>query len=384
MYLLNDPSDWDAFEQAYIIKTTAERSYELGRLADPNQFAAKRIPKPKKPVYEDYLARVLTPGSTRSESPAFSRGDRAAESYNELLPEDQEAFKAELNLYRMDREEYIKQNDGIRNVLNWMIEKINPHYVQTCSPAANESDEHDNISLFFLNLKAACGIDENLRRKQARQRYFEVLKEASNLRNNWEEWITKWEKTIRLAKLRKVAEAQHPNTWFEDLQLALENAFKIFIRIESSQYKAEIENGTYSPLLFSAHFRREIQDGKRKAEKEKPDRVAKGSFGPTFRASSSESTKRTASGPPSSRESSAKRPRQSIESGEKCKLCEKMHKKPNTVACWVAFPESAPPKFAPTQKQLDIFDQRVEQNKEVRELFERLQNESRNSTEKSS
>ncbi|KAM0277512.1 hypothetical protein ACHAO9_012544 [Fusarium lateritium] len=187
MYLLNGPSDWDAFEQAFIMKTTAERSYELGRLHDPRRFSMLRIEKPKRPAYSDYLAKVVTAGATHSEGPVITRSDRVAESYNELLPEDQEAFKAEMNLYRMDREEYNKQNDGIRNMLNWMIEKINPHYVQTCSPAVNESEEHDNISLFFNNLKAACRIDENLRRKQARQRYFEVLKEALSLKTNWEE-----------------------------------------------------------------------------------------------------------------------------------------------------------------------------------------------------
>ncbi|CAG2003769.1 unnamed protein product, partial [Fusarium graminearum] len=191
----------------------------------------------------------------------------------------------------MDREEYNKQND-----------------------AANDSEEHDNISLFFFNLKAACGIDENLRRKQACQQYFAVLKEASSLKINWADWITRWEKSITLAKLRN------------------------------------IEKGTYSPLVFSAHFRQEVQDGKVKTEKEKPARIAKGSFGPTFRASSSESTKRTLSGPPLSRENSAKRPRQSIESGEKgeCKLYEKSHKKPNTTSCWVAFPEGAPQKLTPS------------------------------------
>ncbi|PCD21232.1 hypothetical protein FGRA07_11728, partial [Fusarium graminearum] len=162
------------------MKTTAERSYELGRLDDPKQLTTLQIAKPKRPSYSDYKAKEEVVTGPRSSVPTHIRGDRDAESYNELLAGDQEAFKPELNLYRMDREEYNKQND-----------------------------------------------------------------------------------------------------------------------------------------VFSAHFRQEVQDGKVKTEKEKPARIAKGSFGPTFRASSSESTKRTSSGPPLSRENSAKRPRQSIESGEK-------------------------------------------------------------------
>ncbi|CAG2003653.1 unnamed protein product [Fusarium graminearum] len=111
------------------MKTTAERSYELGRLDDPKQLTTLQIAKPKRPSYSDYKAKEEVVTGPRSSVPTHIRGDRDAESYNELLAGDQEAFKSELNLYRMDREEYNKQNDGIRNVLNWMIAKVNPHFV---------------------------------------------------------------------------------------------------------------------------------------------------------------------------------------------------------------------------------------------------------------
>ncbi|KAL6357277.1 hypothetical protein LRP88_07435 [Fusarium phalaenopsidis] len=380
-YLLNGPNDWDSFEQSYIMKITAERVYKLGRLDDLSQFNTLREKEPRRPEIGDYRAKVATEEGTHDPRPV--RGERAATSFVEMVPEDQEAYKAELAIYRSDLERYNKQADSIRNVLNWMIEKVNPHYVETCSPAMNESAEYDNIASFFLNLKVACGIDDSLRRKQARKGYFEVLKAASNSKTNWEEWITNWEKSIRVAKLRQVAEAQHPNTWFDDLKEALEYRFKIFLRIEQGQNKEKIENGTYLPLTFSAQFRQEIQDGKRRGDRAMTDRVAKGSFGPTFRASPSQDIKRSRSSTRESREDSAKRPRQSLETPEQCILCEKRHKYPNSSSCWVAFPEKAPKKYHVSQRQLDLWEQRLEQNKEVRELYERLQNESKDSSEKS-
>ncbi|CAG1965765.1 unnamed protein product [Fusarium graminearum] len=90
------------------MKITAERSYELGRLDDPVQFRTLRIDKPKRPSYSDYKAKEEVATGPRSSVQTHIRGDRDAESYNELLAEDQEAFKAELNLYRIDREEYNK------------------------------------------------------------------------------------------------------------------------------------------------------------------------------------------------------------------------------------------------------------------------------------
>ncbi|KAG5809388.1 hypothetical protein H9Q74_014264 [Fusarium xylarioides] len=388
-YLLNGPSDWDSFEQSYIMKISAERTYELGKLNTPAHFNDKRIQEPRRPEFGDYLAKERNEARSRSSNSTQStvRSEEPATSYVELVPEDQEAYKASMTIYKSDLDRYNKQADGIRNVLNWMIEKIHPHYVETCSPAMNESTQHDNISLFFSNLKAACGIDDALRRKQARKQYFELLKSASNSRTNWDEWITSWEKAMRIAKLRGVAEAQHPNTWFEDLQQNLESQFKIFLRIEQGQNKEAIEEGTYLPLTFSAQFRQEIQSLKKRGDRGATERVAKGSFKTAIQDSNSEIKKRSRSATSDQkvtpgREGSAKRPRQSIEV-ETCILCEKKHRNPNSTSCWVAFPNNAPKKFQTSQRQLDLWEQRLEDKKEVRELFEKLQQEAQDSKEKS-
>ncbi|QGI60570.1 hypothetical protein CEK27_004541 [Fusarium fujikuroi] len=386
-YLLNGPADWDSFEQSYIMKVSAERVYELGRLNTPAQFIDKRITEPRRPEFSDYLAREQNEARSRSTNSSQStvRSSDPATSYVELVPEDQEAYKASMAIYKSDLDRYNKQADGIRNVLNWMIEKINPHYVETCSPAMNESTQHDNISMFYTNLKAACGIDDALRRKQARKQYFELLKLASNSRTNWEDWITSWEKAMRIAKLRGVAEAQHSNTWFEDLQQNLDVQFRIFLRIEQGQNKDAIEAGTYLPLTFSAQFRQEIQSMKRRSDRNPRNQVAKGSFKTTFQDSSPEIRKRSRSSTGETkispgREGSAKRPRASIEL-ELCILCEKKHKNANTTSCWVAFPEKAPKKYPTSQRQLDLWEQRLEDKKEVRELFEKLQQEKQDSKE---
>ncbi|QGI60583.1 hypothetical protein CEK26_011853 [Fusarium fujikuroi] len=344
-YLLNGPADWDSFEQSYIMKVSAERVYELGRLNTPAQFIDKRITEPRRPEFSDYLAREQNEARSRSTNSSQStvRSSDPATSYVELVPEDQEAYKASMAIYKSDLDRYNKQADGIRNVLNWMIEKINPHY------------------------------------------YFELLKLASNSRTNWEDWITSWEKAMRIAKLRGVAEAQHSNTWFEDLQQNLDVQFRIFLRIEQGQNKDAIEAGTYLPLTFSAQFRQEIQSMKRRSDRNPRNQVAKGSFKTTFQDSSPEIRKRSRSSTGETkispgREGSAKRPRASIEL-ELCILCEKKHKNANTTSCWVAFPEKAPKKYPTSQRQLDLWEQRLEDKKEVRELFEKLQQEKQDSKE---
>ncbi|GKU05588.1 unnamed protein product [Fusarium langsethiae] len=53
-------------------------------------------------------------------------------------------------------------------------------------------------------------------------------------------------------------------------------------------------------------------------------------------------------------------------------------------ACWVAFPEKAPKNMYPSQKQRDLFTQRLEDKKEVRELFEQLQSKESTANEKDS
>ncbi|KAH7154669.1 hypothetical protein DER46DRAFT_638511 [Fusarium sp. MPI-SDFR-AT-0072] len=330
IYLLNSPNDWDSFEQSYIMKTTAERVYKLARLSDPRLFSTLRIREPQRPEIGDYPARPSSELPLGSSS--TKRTKRRATQYSDLLATDQEVYKAEINIYHTNFDQYNKQADSIRNILNWIIEKISPHYIKTYSPAANESSKYNNISQFFLNLKAACGINEAIRRKQAQKHYFEVLKSASSPRTNWEE------------KLRGITKAQHPNTWFKDLQQALDQHFKIFLRIKQSRNKEEIENRSYLPLNFSAQFRQEIQDSKQKSEKIQTNQVAKGSFRPAFRASNQE-----------------------------CMLCEKSHKYPNSTSCWVAFPDTAPKRIQPNQRQLDLFKQRLEGNKEIRELYKKLQ-----------
>lgn len=169
-YTLNDDTDWDSFYRAFLIKITAERIAHLALLSDPSQFNELRIKKPLEPQYLDYKARVQ---KGPDNAPRFVRGEQPAIRFSELVPEDQEDLKAEITLYRTKVQEFNKQADGISNVLNWVLENVDPHYFITCIP-----EQPDNIPLFFTNLKAACGINDELRRKRARQRYFEVLNQA--------------------------------------------------------------------------------------------------------------------------------------------------------------------------------------------------------------
>ncbi|RFN46248.1 gag protein [Fusarium flagelliforme] len=386
-YLLNGAADWDAFEHAYALKISAERVSHLGRLEDPSDFPTLRIQKPSRPEFSNYPVRLGTEVESRgtrsgtgNRTATLSSEASTATSYTELSREDQEAYKVEVTLYRNDLDLFNKEADGIRNVLNWMVEKIDPHYVETCSPATNRTADHDNIAQFYSSLKAACGVNDGWRRKEARARYLQVLKDAANGQKDCSDWITSWEKAIRVAQLRKVPETIHSSSWFEDTQQALDRHFDVFLRVERGQNKDRIEAGTYKTLDFSSEFQEEIK--KRKVPKAIAPRVAKGSFATAAGNATQENAKRSRSTTRESREGSAKKARPSIEGKAHCTLCERKHKLPNTVSCWVAFPEKAPKNLYPSKKQLDLFAQRLEDKMEVRELFEQLKPRESSANEK--
>ncbi|KPA42520.1 retrotransposon hobase [Fusarium langsethiae] len=388
-YLLSGPGDWDAFEHAYALKISAERVYHLGRLEDPSEFPIKRVRMPTRPEFDNYPIRQGIEGDSRAtrsgsgvRTATISLDRPTATTYTDLSREDQEAYKVELNIYKSDLDLFNKEADGIRNVLNWMVEKVDPHYVETCSPATNNAEVYDNIAQFFSSLKAACGVNDAWRRKEARIHYNEVLKAAANGPKDWNEWITSWDKAIRIAQIRGVPETIHSSSWFEDTQQALDHHFNVFLRVERGQNKDKIEAGSYKPLDFTAEFKDEIK--RKKVPKPSAARVAKGSFATITKSPSSENAKRSRSSTRDSREGSAKRPKPSIEGKAHCNLCERYHKLPNTAACWVAFPEKAPKNMYPSQKQRDLFTQRLEDKKEVRELFEQLQSKESTANEKDS
>lgn len=390
---LKDPKDWDAFEQGYILQATGERVSHLARLADPNDFHEKRLKAPIQPKISNFKRKVQGAGigmETRQASQASVtqpvRGSQDAERFSDLLPEDLEEIKLQMTLFQTDQNLYTKQADGIRNVLNWMVRNISSHYIETCSPALSayeDGENEDNIALFYQNLKAACGIDDELRRKQARRTYSEVLNQGKNSKTNWEEWITRWERAMRGGKLRGISEVQHAKSWFDDLQEALGRDFEVFIRVEKSQYKDLIIAGSYQPSQFAANFRQEVLENKKQtAPKIQAGRVAKGAFGPTFKEAKPENKRQNDLLGLDDRRESSKRQRTPLHETESCKLCDRAHHAPNTTRCWVAFPENMPRHLKLSQKQIRDWEHRLKVKPEVQELYESLKTIKRSSSER--
>ena len=373
-YILNGPKDWEEFEQRFGLKITAERVAHLVELANPADFPTVRLTKPERPTHSNYLAKVPS-GQTR-----FVRGEQPASTPSELLPEDHEALKAEWQSFRYDETAYKEENDGIRNVINWLNDKVAPHYVKTCGPEKTGLAASENIAEFYFNLKQACGTDDFVQYERARKRYFEVLKESSNPKGDWEAWIATWEQVMQTAKRATVAEALHSMSWFSDLVRHLKMQFQVFMSVEQSQQRTAITNGTYSPAMFAAHFRQEAINTLLATERPHARVVGKGSFGPTFQASNRPNQKRTESPNPYSREQGGKRAKtdgSSEAQGQEdtCILCDRMHPRPNTSSCWIAFPENKPPRIKIFDNQTEAWERRLKENKEVRDLYSRLKSQ---------
>ncbi|CAH0028047.1 unnamed protein product [Clonostachys rhizophaga] len=201
---------------------------------------------------------------------SFVRGEQPAKSYNDLLDEDKEALDFER----------AREADGIRNVLTWIMDHISPLYLQTCAPALVKPDERDNLYLFVNNLREACGLTDAKRRRRAQELYFKALKEAenSNKRTDWEKWITNWEQAITIARLRKVP-AACGSEWFKDLERHLDSRFEMLLRLEKSQNRSAINEGTYEPAVFSTEFREEILMRRSQSRRKRTRRKRRGSNG---------------------------------------------------------------------------------------------------------
>ncbi|KAH7199132.1 uncharacterized protein B0J16DRAFT_315403 [Fusarium flagelliforme] len=264
-YLLNGAADWDAFEHAYALKISAERVSHLGRLEDLSDFPTLRIQKPSCPEFSNYPVRLGTKvesqgtqSGTGNRTATLSSEALTATSYTELSRKDQEAYKVKVTLYR------------------------------------------NNLDLFNKE-----------RWKEARACYLQVLKDTANGQKDWSNWITSWEKAIRVAQLCKVPETIYLSSWFKDTQQALDRHFNVFLRVKRGQNKDRIEAGTYKTLDFSSEFQEEIK--KRKVPKAIALRVAKGSFAIAAGNATQENAKRSQSTTRESREGSAKKARPLIE-----------------------------------------------------------------------
>ncbi|KAF7543720.1 hypothetical protein G7046_g9943 [Stylonectria norvegica] len=370
---LNGPEDWDAWEQRYIIKVSAERVSALARLPDPSQFNQLRMQKPALPRNEDYYAKVQVEGTARS--PKFVRGEQPANYLSEMLPEDQESAKHDIQLYTLSEKAYLREEQGIKGVLDWLNKNISSHYMQICAPEATGSAEHDNISLLYSNLKAACGINDVLRKKQARKAYFDVLRLGTSNKTKWGDWINKWEKAMQTAQLRRVVECSDSGTWFEDLERAIDHEFKVMLRIEKGLHKTEIETNTYRPSTFANKFREELPDND-DSTKHPKGKIAKGSFGPTFQGSNEEDASKQPTQSSNKRGEKRKSPSgghsgdqpQKRPQGNHCSLCEMQHRGADTKGCWVAFPEAAPKWITPTDRKTKELEQRLKDKPDVRKL----------------
>ncbi|VUC29043.1 unnamed protein product [Clonostachys rosea] len=357
--ILKEPSDWDVFEQAAIMKAASERVLHLMQLNNTSEFNARRREEPLTPEFSQYKAKVRT--TDESGRSSFVRGEQPATSYVELLDEDKEAYKVEQTSHRTLLAQFNREADGIP-----------PHYTETCAPALFHTEERDNIYLFFKNLKDACGINEADRRKRAREAYSDSLRHAEKSKTDWQAWINNWEKVMRVARLRKVPDALNSPEWFSDLEEHLDSRFESLLRIVKSQNQSKIDDGTYEPAEFIKSFRDELRTFKRGLNKETKPKVSKGSFGPTFQGENPPDEKRKRQTEGEITEHKDKQQKKTREDRPDCILCGKKHKGANTKDCWLLFPENLPPNLDNGRPRSDKWKRRLEEVPEARKLYNKL------------
>jgi hypothetical protein len=130
---------------------------------------------------------------------------------------------------------------------------------------------------WYKNLKTAAGIDTRSEENNAREKYKEALKtpEMKDLTT----WVDLWEKTMTVAKKKKVVETTKTSIWFQDFLAAIRGALPMWASAYGISKDPQVEDGTLDYRKVANDLRREAGQY---TEAKNASKIDKGSFGPAF------------------------------------------------------------------------------------------------------
>jgi hypothetical protein len=393
--ILTTSADWEEWNKRFMSQVIM---YDLLRHIQGDE---NLLSKPIRPATADYpqKARSTTARSrTQTHAEASGQGtsegqtmspepDRQEVTFSDLTADGQKSFSMAWTFYQDDTKAYEKQQDLIRKLKEWIAANVSSHYQETCC------EPTESMAEWYKNLKMAAGIDTRSEENNAREKYKEALKtpEVKDLTM----WVDLWEKTMTVAKKKKVVETTKTSIWFQDFLAAIRGALPMWAAAYGISKDPQVEDGTLDYRKVANDLRREAGQY---TEAKSPSKFDKGSFGPAFAGEEDQqpggdvqetpdrgdvqetsdkdfedATERTrdrrTKGKQKYKTASQKRKNAPDEiSGRVCRGCEGFHP---TKHCYYLFPKKAPEEWIPRPHIQEIVEQNLKDDSTLEEEVKR-------------
>jgi len=287
--ILTTSADWEEWNKRFMSQVIM---YDLLRHIQGDE---NLLSKPIRPATADYpqKARSTTARSrTQTHAEASGQGtsegqtmspepDRQEVTFSDLTADGQKSFSMAWTFYQDDTKAYEKQQDLVRKLKEWIAANVSSHYQETCC------EPTESMAEWHKNLKMAAGIDTRSEENNAREKYKEALKTPKT--KDLITWVDLWEKTMTVAKKKKVVETTKTSIWFQDFLAAIRGVLPMWAAAYGISKDPQVEDNTLDYRTVANDLRREAGQY---TETRKASKIAKGSFGPTFADSSEDETSR--------------------------------------------------------------------------------------------
>jgi hypothetical protein len=323
----------------------------------------EELPEPEEPREDD-----LPPaGSTRSQS-----------AVSTSVADQQFAWTR----YKTRLDIYTRQQTELNKLREWMQKTISPQvYKHCCKPAETMQD-------WYINLQQSVGIDNATTKNIAREAYRKAIKPLTKPRDALN-WITSWEEAMQKATDAKIAVAASTSDWIGDFLAAVRPINPTWATSYQMIKQKEIDKDRLTFRLAAQDFRKGLNANLINQS----NKIAKGSFGPTFNAEEAEE----AEGPeqnlaPGSQRQTQKRKRNDSlgnrrmvkqakslgnqevkQTNQACKACGQRHE---WKYCFYLFPSKAPKGFKERTATRRYVDLLLETDKEFAKEVEEWEEQS--------
>lgn len=191
----------------------------------------------------------------------------------DLTTEGFRTYQMDWTIYQTNDKRYTQQVERIERLKQWILKTTSPHLQLTsCDPI-------QPITHWYKALKLQVGISDDEALHNAREAYRLATKPLLHAPKDLIKWSDAWEQAMATAQRRGVPEALTTKTWLSDFL----DAVKPILGHWVTSYKLSPKSAqlTLNYRAVANDFREEVRQST-KARIPVGNRIAKGSFGPSF------------------------------------------------------------------------------------------------------
>lgn len=234
--------------------------------------------KHKAPSQPTITARVSTESMTGDDDsgPANPQTNNPI-TIADLTTDGFRTFQMTWTVYQAAKKDYVQQTERVERLKQWMLKTISTHYQRTsCKPT-------NSIQDWYTALKTQAGTSDDDTIDDAREAYQLAVKPLHRVPKDLIKWSEQWEHAVSTAQDKGVGEALRIKSWFTDFINAVQPIMGSWITSYEMLQRPSIKQLTLTYREVAHDFRKEVRR-QTKARVPAGNRVAKGSFGPSFAA----------------------------------------------------------------------------------------------------